>query len=85
MRECDDMSPMRQLIREELGGIEAAGYRTDLIRRLDYVLLQLDQGQGVSSAKGEYGELRRELLEVDEEAMRILAGTSSSRHPFFLY
>ena len=80
-RRCNDTSVMGRLIREELGGIGAAGYRTDLIRRLDHVLLRLDQGQGVSSAKGKYEELRRELLEVDKETMKILTGTSSSRHP----
>jgi hypothetical protein len=66
------------VIREELGGIGAAGHRTDLIRRLDYVLLQLDQGQGcvdpntpigkesLLSAKRVYEEFRKELLEADE-------------------
>jgi len=73
---------MGRLIREGLGGIEAAGYRTDLIRRLDHVL---DQGQGEWWAKKEYEELRRELLEVDKKAMKILTGTSSNRHPFFVY
>ena len=61
----EEMPVMGWLIREELGGIEAAGYRTDLILRLDYVLLQLGQGQGELLAEG-YEELRRELLEVDE-------------------
>jgi len=77
-----DMSVMRRLIREELGGIGATGHRTDLIRRLDYVVLQLDQGQGKPSARRRYEGLRRELLMVDEEAMRILTGTSSSCHLF---
>jgi len=80
-----DEDVMGRLIREELRGIEAVGYRTDLIRRLDYVLLQLGQGQGELLAKGEYEELRRELLKVDEEAMKILTGTSSSCHPVFVY
>ena len=80
----DGIWATRHLIREELGGISAVGYRTDLIQRLDYVLLRLDQGQGVLSAKGGYEELRRELLEVDEEA-KDLTGTSSSRHPSFVY
>ena len=78
-----DMSTMRLLIREELGEIGAAGHRTDLIRRLDHVLLQFDQGQGQQLVKQRYEELRRELMEVDEEAMKILTGTSSSCHPFF--
>jgi len=78
----EDIDIMRRLIREELGGIGAAGYRTDLVRRLDCILLRLEQGQGVPSAKGGYEELRRELLEMDEEATKILTGTSSSCHPF---
>ena len=76
---------MDRLIREELGGIEAAGYRIDLIRRLDHVLLRLDRGQGDLRAKEGYEKLRRELLEVDEKATKILTGTSSSCHPFFVY
>jgi len=80
-----EMPVMSRLIREELGGIEAAGYRTDLIRRLDHVLLRLDQSEEEWRTKEKYGELRRELLEVDEKAMKILTGTSSSCHPFFVY
>ena len=79
----EDMSVMGRLIREELSGIGAAGHRTDLVRRLDYILLQLDQGQGRLSTKEDYEGLRRGLLEVDEEAMNILTGMSSSCHPFF--
>jgi len=81
----DDISAMGRLIREELGGIGAAGHRTDLIRRLDYVLLQLDQQQGGWWVKERYKEIGRELLEVDETAMKILTGMSSGRHPFFVY
>ena len=78
---------MRQLIREELGGIGAAEHHTDLIQKLDYVLSQLDQLQGVSLllVEGEYEELRRELLEVDEEAMGILTGMLSSYYPVFIH
>ena len=75
---------MDRLIREELGGIEAAGYRIDLIRRLDHVLLRLDQSQGEPLVKEEYEDLKRGLLEVDEKATKILTGTSSSCHPFFV-
>ena len=75
---------MDRLIREELGGIEAAGYRIDLIRRLDHVLLRLDQSQGEPLAKEEYEDLKRGLLKVDEKATKILTGTSSSCHPFFV-
>ena len=44
----------------------------DPIRRLDHVLLRLDQGKGMSSAKGGYEDLRRELLETDEGAIKSL-------------
>ena len=80
-----EFSAMHRLIREELGGIGAAGHRTDLIWRLDNILLQFDQGQGESLAKEDYEELRRVLLDVDEEEMKILTGTPSSCHPFFVY
>ena len=80
----DGVSVMGRLIKEELSGIGAAGHRKDLIQRLDYVLLQFDQGQGEGPcARKEYEELRKGLLEVDEEAMNILTGTSSSCRPFF--
>jgi len=75
-------SVMFHLIREELGRIGAAGYHTDLIRRPDQVLLRLDQGKGMSWAKGGYEDLRRDLLEADGRAIKILTGTSSGRHPF---
>jgi len=80
-----EVQVVSRLIREELGGIEVAAYRTDLIRRLDHVLLRLDQGLGVQGMKESYEELRRELLEVDEKAMNILTGTSLNRRPFFVY
>lgn len=54
------------LIRGELCGAGAAGYRADLIKRLDYILAQLGSR---SSKKQWYEEFRRVLLEVDEEAM----------------
>jgi len=70
---------MLHLIKEELSGIGAVGYRSDLIQRLDDVLLQLGPG---SYRKQQYEELRMVLLEVDVGA---LTGTSRSRHPFFSY
>jgi hypothetical protein len=57
---------MLHLIRGELCGIGAAGYRADLIQRLDYVLSQLGSR---SSKKQYYEEFRRVLLEVGEEAI----------------
>ena len=88
---CSDCEGMQRLIREELNGIHAVGYRGDLIQRLDYVLSQFDRGyeylrshQGgfeyehvFLSAKQKYEGFRRDLLEVDEEAAKILAGMSS--------
>ena len=84
----DDNEGMQRLIREELNGIHGVGYRTDLIRRLDYVLLQLYHGKGgysgfrsrgandrlLSQAKQLYEGFRRELLELDEGATKTLAG-----------
>jgi len=64
---------MLRLIKEELSGIGAAGYRSDLIQRLDDVLPQLNPG---SNRKHEYEEFRTVLLEVDEEAMKTLSGMS---------
>ena len=76
---------MHNLIREELGGIGLAGCRADLVRRLDYVLSELDR-EGVDSfhnyheelsfpqTKQKYEAFRRELLELDREAVKILAG-----------
>ena len=82
----DGFSAMGRLIREELGGIGAAGYRKDLIRRLDCVLSQLDLRQARQSLLGNpwdptvrgYEKLREELLEIDREATKILTGTSST-------
>ena len=77
------------LIREELNGIRGVGYRADLIRRLDYVILQLHRGHGgvigpfsfrgpgrplLSEAKQRYEGFRDELLELDEGATKTLAG-----------
>jgi hypothetical protein len=73
----NDVSMMHRVIREELGGVGAAGHRTELVRRLDHVLSQLGQGQGcvdpntpigresLLSAKRVYEEFRKELLEAD--------------------
>ncbi|KAF9644081.1 hypothetical protein BDM02DRAFT_3122143 [Thelephora ganbajun] len=74
-----DCSTMMTLIREELCGIEAVGYRADLIQRLDYVLSQLGSW---SYTKRWYEEFRTALLEVDEEAMNTLIG--AGRHSTFM-
>ena len=67
-----EFTAMLQLIREKLGGIGAVRHRADLIHRLDHVLSQLRPG---SSAK-QYEEFRMELLGMDEEVTRTLAGMS---------
>jgi len=76
---------MWDLIREDFGGIEMGHHREDLVKRLDHVLGQLDQGLGylkhhgpnvnkdmIHWAGADYRELKRMLLEVDEEATNIL-------------
>ncbi|KAF9642700.1 hypothetical protein BDM02DRAFT_3176550 [Thelephora ganbajun] len=68
---------MTALIREELCGIEAAGYRADLIQRLDYVLSRLDPG---SRNKQHYEKFRTALLKVDEKATETLTRC----HPIFM-
>jgi hypothetical protein len=73
---------------EDLAGIEMQHHRTDLIKRLDQVLGELDRGlehlkkvrsriteDHVHKMKGQYRRLREALWEVDRGAMRILAGT----------
>ena len=68
-------------IREDFGGTWAGYNREDLIRRLDYVLGQLDLGleylrqhepslneDEIQQMKRQYGQLEEVLLEVDREA-----------------
>ena len=83
-----DCEGMRCMIREELDGIHAVGYRADLIQRLDHVLAQFDRGQeylypdwGAGEAlflqaKQHYEEFRRDLLELDKKATNVLASMS---------
>ena len=82
---------MRTSIREDFHGIGMGCHRKDLIKQLDYVLVQLDRGLGyleqhkprihendIRIAKEKYGELKTVLLEVDREATNILARTPPS-------
>ena len=82
------LDEMHSSIREEFSGIGMRCYREDLIKRLDHILGQLDRGlghlqqhkprideDGIETAKEDYGELKRVLLEVDGEAMNILTRT----------
>ena len=77
---------MRSSIRWCFGGIGMWGHRKDLIKRLDRVLRRLARGLGyleqykpstdedhIRTAKEQYGELKRELLTVDGEAVDTLA------------
>ena len=85
----DGLVEMRSSIREEFGGIGMGRHREVLVKRLDRVLGQLDRGLGylkqqnplldedhIPTAREQYGELRKVLLEVDKEALEILTRTS---------
>ena len=75
-------------IREDLGGIGMGRHREVLIKRLDYILGQLDRGLGhlqqqnpvlggdhIPEAREQYGKLREALLEVDRKASEVLTRT----------
>ena len=77
-------------IREDFGGIGMWRHREVLTERLDHVLGRLDLGlehlrqqkpslgeDHIQRARGQYGGLKEELLEVDKEALAIL-----TRMPF---
>lgn len=77
------------LVRTKFSGIHATGYRADLLQRLDYVLTWFDRGwqyvwpnrpiptePEFLQKKQWYERFKRELLEVEEAAMKTLAGTS---------
>lgn len=79
------LAEMRISIREDFGGVGMGQHREDLLERLDRILERLDCGSGhlgqhelglsevdVQMAKEQYGELRRVLLEVGEEAVNML-------------
>ena len=72
---------VRASIWEDFSGIGMGRHREDLIKRLDHVLGQLEEGLGHSlqpqRIKREYKELKDTLLEVDEEATNILTRTPS--------
>jgi len=75
------LEEMSASIREDLGGIWMGHHREDLLRRLDYILGQLDRGleylrqskpslneEDIQRMKAEYGQLKEVLLEVAREA-----------------
>ena len=80
------LAEMQVSIREDFGGVEMWHHRQDLIKRLDYVLEQLDGGldglkqhkpsletDHISRAVAQYSELKRVMVEIDAEAMNSLA------------
>lgn len=82
------LNAMGTSIREDFGGVWMMRHREDLIKRLDYVLGQLDLGleleyferieprfaeSYIQEGKEQYGELKKILLQVDERAMKTLA------------
>jgi len=86
---------MCTLVREDFSGIGMGRHREDLIKRLDHVLGRLDRGlkylqrhnpslreRNVQRAKQKHGELKKVLLEVDREAINVLARTPPSLVPF---
>ena len=81
---------MQISIRRDFSGVEMSSHRVDLLLRLDHVLAQLDRGlrhfqqekpglkeDGLQKRKNQYGRLREILLEVDQEALKVLARASS--------
>jgi len=87
----EGLAEMQIAIREDFSGIGMGHHRGDLIERLDHVLGQFDRGLGhfkehkprihdgnIQWTKGQYGELKEVLLEVERQAMGVLARTSPS-------
>ena len=84
-----DLDEMHTSIREDFGGIGMWRHREVLIKQLDCVLRQLDQGPKhltqhnlsldewyITTAKKRYGKPKEELLKVDREALEILTGNT---------
>ena len=80
---------MQISIREDFSGIKMCSHRADLLQRLDHVLAQLDRGlehfqrekpklneDDLQARKDQYGTIREVLLEVDQEALEVLARAS---------
>ena len=76
-------------IREDFSGVGMGCHREDLIKWLDHILEQLDQGleylqwhkssineNDIRLKKWQYKELKRVLLEVDKKAVNVLLHTS---------
>jgi hypothetical protein len=75
---------MEVSIREDFSGLEMGHHREDLISRLDHILEQLRRAVrgpnidhlGIGWANEFYGRLKKVLLEMDREAMKILTRMS---------
>lgn len=78
-----DLAEMQASIQEEFCGIEMFCQRENLIKRLDGVLVDIDLEDHSHSrwAEEQCGELRRVLLEVDEEAV----STLTRKPPTFIW
>ena len=83
----DGFTEMRASIREDFGGVGMWCHRDDLIKHLDRIQGQLDQGleyfehhnprineDEIQLRKGQYRHLRKVVLEVDKRAMETLTG-----------
>ena len=75
----EGFTAMLDYIKSELRGVEMAGYRADLIKRLDEVLSNLEQEPGPPSIEvadriSWYNKFRSALMEVNEEAKEANGG-----------
>ena len=70
------ISEMQASIQEEFCGIGMGCHREDLVKQLDHVLDCLECIYNRQQAKEQCKELRRVLLELDEEAVNILTRMS---------
>lgn len=91
----DGLDEMCALIREDFCGVGMEYYRKVLIQRLGHTLGRLDLGLGyiqqheqglgeddIQSMKGQYGQLKGVLIEVDKEATDILTRESQIGYCF---
>ena len=71
------LAEMQISIQEDFSGIGTGYHRDDLIKWLDHILEQINSAGPdditIQPAKERYGELRRLLLEVDGEAVKIFS------------
>jgi len=87
-----DLAEMQMAIREDFYGVGMGRDREDLIKRLDYVLQELDWAYhterkegfcgGATQRRGQYEELKRVLLEVNGEAVNTLTRKPTRVYPF---